>query len=293
MAVKCKITMGDRVAPVAGSVVGVSGKETGTCPECLTPGVMLSIVGGFVRAHVVADREVPENNPQAPTLVVKSGKKVGTGLSEPMVELTDTGVRVGDPRLAEQRRLVEIEGANGTGMVKVPRKVPGTGVTKSGAPRMTTKLVEVEATEAHVREALEYWKGRTPRTDASRKAQSENVSQLVRRLEAMRRGSAVLDAAMVDACQAHRGPTLVPGRDVAPRLRDPELPFEVATDLRADGSVRKMTTLDQPRGRDRFDRKITDVPEPAPVLSRSQKRNARRKRCQAAYVERMVSTARG
>ena len=177
-------------------------------------------------------------------------------------------------------------------MDQVSCKGVGEGVTKRGKPRMVTRMTDVEATEEHVREALAYWKGRKPRTDASRLAQNQHVSELVRRLEAMRQGAGTLDAAMVDACQAHRGPTLVPGRDTAPRLRDPELPFDVATDLRRDGTVRKATTLDQPRGRDRFDRKITDVPEPAPVLSRSQKRNARRKRCRDAYLARVLTGAR-
>lgn len=80
-----------------------------------------------------------------------------------------------------------------------------------------------------------------------------------------------------------RGPVLVKGRDTVPRLREAGLSWAEATDLRQDGSVRMSTTLDQPLGRERFDRKITDVPEPAPRLSKSQKRNARRKRCHAAY----------
>jgi hypothetical protein len=89
--------------------------------------------------------------------------------------------------------------------------------------------------------------------------------------------------AMADAAQAHRGPTLVKGRDTVPRLRETGLSWDEGTDLRQDGTVRKSTTLDAPLGRERFDRKITFVPEPAPVLSRSQKRARRRKACRAAH----------
>ena len=276
MTVKCKIKMTDKLTPVEGSVKGAEGKRTGTCPECATPGVMLSIVGEFIRAHVVTSVESPENNPQAPTLVTKASKKEGTGLSEPMVTLTDTGVRTGDPREAEQRRVAEIEGATGTGTVKVPRKVQGEGKTKSGAPRMTTKLTEVPATDETVREALDYWLGKSPKSDTGRKAQNANVSSLTRRLEAMRAGSETLSADMADSAQAHRGPTLVRGRDTAPRLRDPELSWDEPTDLRQNGEVRRTTTLDQPLGRERFDRKITDVPEPKRKRTAAERRRYRR-----------------
>lgn len=269
---KCVVKMGDKVSPVEGSSDG----ETGTCPTCKTPGVVLSVVGGYIRAHTVADREIPENNPKPATLTEKP-VKYGKGLTEPMVDLTDTGLRTGDPRIAEQRRVVDIEGANGLGTVKVPRKVQGTGVTKSGKPRMVTKLIDVPATEENTREALDYWRKKKPQSDTGRKAQNDNVSALVRRLEAMRKGAEVLAADMADSASVHRGPTLVPGRDTAPRLRDPEKPWTEPTDLRRDGRVRLSTTLDQPRGRDRFDRKITDVPEPAPKRTPSQRRAYRRK----------------
>jgi len=317
MALKCKIKMTDKIKPVSGSVKSANaGGGTGTCPECDTPGVMLSIVGGYIRAHVIADREVPENNPEAPTLIAKKEKKVGKGLSEPVTDLTDTGVRIGDPRAGEQRRVVELQGATGNGTVKVPRRVPTGEKTKSGAPRMTTKMVDVPVTEEHVREALEYWHKRpvTARTsDSMRKRKNEMITAHARLLEAVlsaqevRYNSATrsLDvigtvpvtdraelSAQEDRAQAHRGPTLVPGRDTAPRLRDPELPWGQSTDLRRDGSVRKSTTLDQPRGRDRFDRKITDVPEPAPTLSASAKRRNRRKKLDQEHRRLAVKMSR-
>lgn len=291
MAEKCKIKMSDKVEPVAGSIIGTDGKETGTCPTCETPGVMLSIVGGFIRAHVVADAPVPENNPQAATKVDGPSKKVGTGLSEPQVTLTDTGVRVGDPRAAEQRRTVEIESAAGTGTVQVPRKVDSGKKLKSGAPRMTTKLVDVPATKGNVREALEYWKGRKPKSDGSRAKQNDMVSSLIRRYEAIVKadGAPVAEqkkfSASVDTAQAHRGPTLVRGRDAGTRVRPEGEAFDHVTDVKRGGAPRMRTTLDQPLGRERFDRKITDVPEPAPVLSVSQKRRARRNRCRTAHAQ--------
>lgn len=281
---KCKIKMTDKLLPKAGTARSASsGGGTGTCPECETPGVLLSIVGGFVRAHEVSASELPENNPQPATLTTTASKKTGSGLSEPVTTLTDTGVRIGDPREAEQRRVVEIEGATGTGTVKLPRKVEGKGTLKSGAPRMVTKMVDVPATEEHVREALDYWRKHNPRkskdgsvSDAARKRQSDNVSALVRRLEAMRVGPEVLSADMTDAAQDHRGPTLVRGRDTAPRLRDPELPWSEPTDLRQNGEVRKSTTFEAPLGRERFDRKITDVPEPKRKRSAAERRRYRR-----------------
>lgn len=327
MALKCKINMTDKIVPASGSVKGPEGKTTGTCPDCETPGVMLSIVGSYVRAHTIADSEIPANNPQAPTLVPPArshphgSDKVSTGLSEPQVELTDTGVRTGDPRAAERRRTVELQGASGGGVVKLPRKVDSGAKLKSGAPRMVTKMVEFPATEATVREALEYWRAkviRAPKEGASPSAmdsfrargtqQSAMVSELVRLLEAIMAAQVVhydtatrqltavhvpaFASAMVDTAQAHRGPTLVRGRDTAPRLREPGLSWEESTDLRQDGTVRKTTTLDQPLGRERFDPKITNVAEPARVLSRSQKRAARRKACRNTYQARMAAQAR-
>lgn len=190
----------------------------------------------------------------------------GKGLVEPTTDVTDTGVRTGDPRAAEKRRVVELEGAQGTGTVKVPVK------GESGR----TKLQDAPATEENVRAALAYWKSRKPRTPESHTKQADMVAEMFRRLEAMRIGDTVLDAACVDTAQDHRGPTLVRGRDTAPRLRDPELPFSEPTDLRQDGTVRKSTTLDQPLGRERFDRKITDVPAPKRKRTAAEKRRYRR-----------------
>lgn len=330
---KCKIKMGDKVRPVEGSVSGPERDRTGTCPECETPGVALSIVGGYVRAHTVSSTVLPENNPQAASVVPEkrahkhAGRKVGKGLSEPVVDLTDTGVRTGDPRAAEQRRTAEINGAAGIGTVKVPRKVPGKGKLKSGAPRMTTKLIEVEATEAHVREARDYWLGRriTKQTsDAVRKRQTEMVSLLSRQLESIMAAQVVKCAedgssfevltlpvvaqehlrASVDAAQGHRGPTLVKGRDTVPRardaapagdateasvMRDPHATTLEPTDIRRGGAVRKTTTLDQPLGRERFDRKITDVPEPPRRRTRGETRRYRRK----LAAQRAIEAARG
>jgi hypothetical protein len=304
MAVKCKVKMGDRVAPVEGSVQtsGVGG-GTGQCPQCLTPGVQLSIVGGYVRAHVVSSVETAENNPQ-PATVVEAFAHYGKGLTEPQTAVTDAGVCVGDPRAAEKRRVIVLETAAGTGTVKVPRRVKSGGVTKKGAPRMTTKMVAVAATEEHVREALAYWQNKRVKVGKDGRAVSESarqtrdamIAEMFARLDALYEAPS-LSAREQDAAQGHRGPTLVQGRDTTPRLRDPELPWTEPTDLRRDGRVRLATTNEQPRGRERPDRKIITVPEPAPVpepvpvLSASQKRRARRNRCRTAYAVQQTASA--
>lgn len=83
-------------------------------------------------------------------------------------------------------------------------------------------------------------------------------------------------SASVDTAQGHRGPTLVRGRDTTPRLRNPETPWDEPTDLRRNGEVRKATTFEDPLGRERFDRKITDVPKPKRRRSSSERRRYRR-----------------
>lgn len=295
MGAKCKINMVSKVLPVEGSVSGLEGKETGACPECGTPGVMLSVVGGFVRAHEVAAVPVPQNNPTPPLFEVK-GKKVGKGLSEAQTGLTDTGVRVGDPRAAEKRRAADLAGATGTGTVKVPRKVDTGKKLKSGAPRMATRMTEVEATEAHVREALEYWRTRriTDRTpDSVRRAQVEQVSMLARMLEAMLEAQEVrydretrslvavsrpvVDQpalrAVVDTAAAHRGPTLVRGRAMN---ADEITEREVAAVVEGYGGKAVRPTCDGPLGRERADKRIITVPEPAPKRTASERRRYRR-----------------
>lgn len=96
-------------------------------------------------------------------------------LPEPQTPVAGTGSQMGDPRAGEARRTADVDGAYGRGTVKVPQK----------GENGRTKLVEVPGTEGNVREALAYWQSRKPRSDASRKAQSENVSLLTRRLSAM------------------------------------------------------------------------------------------------------------
>lgn len=110
--------------------------------------------------------------------------KRGKFFSEPTLDVADAGSRVGDPRAAAKRREADLNGAYGYGTVKIPGK----------GEKGRTKLVEAPATEANVRLALEYWRTRKPRTDASRQAQNENVSSLVRRLEAMRQAEVVVHA---------------------------------------------------------------------------------------------------
>lgn len=275
---KCTVKMTDRLLPVKGSARadGTLGSTTGTCPKCATPGVMLSIVGGFVRAHVIADAPVPENNPQAPTLVVKPAKKVGTGLKEPLTDVTDTGARVGDPRTAEKKRALEIDGAYDRGTVKIPVK----------GDKGRTKLVDAPATEENVRKALAYWKARRPQTPEAHTKQAEMLADLYRRLKALHSTPAVMTAQQEDRAQVHRGPTLVRGADRGTVVR-PDVPFDQVTDVRRNGQPRKRTTNDEPLGRERFDRKITDVPEPAPKRTASQRANYRKKQRRQAMAAKL------
>lgn len=111
-------------------------------------------------------------------------QKVGKFFSEPTVDVADNGSHIGDPRAAMQRRTADVDGAYLRGTVKIPVK------GDNGRP----KLTEVPATEENVRKALDYWSGRKPRTDVSRKAQNDNVSALVRRLDAMRKAETVAHA---------------------------------------------------------------------------------------------------
>lgn len=291
---KCSVQMKSKVVPVPGSVSGQEGKETGTCPVCETPGVVLSIVGGYIRAHTVADRAIPENNPQAaaPADTARrdvSGRilKTGTGLKEPQTGVADTGVRVGDPRTAETRRRVEVESVTGTGTVQVPRKVESKGKPlKSGAPRMVTRLVDVPATEEHVREALEYWQAKRVRYNpdgsvvsvGARQKKLAMLEELFRRLRAMGAQAPVMlvEGQVKDTAAAHRGPTLIRGRAMeATEVTGPR-------ERKGDKPVR--STFEGPLGRERADRQIITVPEPAPKFTVSAKRRLRRARHRAALM---------
>lgn len=123
--------------------------------------------------------------------------KRGTFFSEPVVGVADMGSHIGDPRAAQQRRTAELQGACEWGTVKVPVK----------GDKGRTKLTEVPATEENVRKTLDYWRTRgfrAPKADASPDAfdryanrqtqQSEMVSSLVRRLDAMRKAEVIQHA---------------------------------------------------------------------------------------------------
>lgn len=377
--IDCTVLMKHRIKPVPGTVTGPEGKETGQCPTCDTPGIHLSVVGGFIRKHTVADKPVPENNPTPRAVTVAAVKAGDTGptactlpgsdepikvkhkidpvpgtvrnavtgefkgktikhpdqagecpecrgmvplsgkgkitahtrgnapqpasvqLTERSVVPVDTGAQNGDPDPAQRRRTTELEGAFEAGTVMVP--VPG----KNGR----TKLEEAEGTEENLRAALAYWIDRKPRTDASKAAQSKNVSELTRRLEALR-GAAVVVHLPVDApvttdvvtrqdpahttmgaqhspeghtTSALTGAPVVKGRPMEPfagtvrtrKIGEPYVRPAPARDTRT-GYERAAGTLSGPLGRDRLDRVAAEVPEPEPELSASQKRNRRRRR---------------
>jgi hypothetical protein len=126
--------------------------------------------------------------------------RVGKFFSEPTVDVADNGSHVGDPRSAMQRRTADIDGAYLRGTVKIPVQ---------GA-KGRIKLTEAPGTEENVRKALDYWRTRKPRTDASRQAQNDNVSSLVRRLDAMRKAEVVVHA-----------PVDAPVTTVVATVRDP------------------------------------------------------------------------
>jgi hypothetical protein len=76
-------------------------------------------------------------------------------------------------------------------------------------------------------------------------------------------------------------------------MRDPQVTVLEPTDLRqitvgprgarrvVGEEPRRHTTLDQPLGRERFDRKITDVPEPPRKRTASERRRYRREQAMA------------
>lgn len=242
--------------------------RTGDCPEC-DAHVPLS-TKGFVTAHVV------KGGTAEPSSV----------LTEPQVAPTDTGSRVGDPRSAGQRRTVEIDGAFERGTVEIPVK------GKSGR----IKLEEAPATEENVRAALDYWRTRKivrPAANASADKmdrwkgrcarQSEHVSTLTRRLEAMRKGTVALTAkeapeALISpsappsllggrfkAVGTSPGPALVKGRSeptmagevTVRQVGEPYVRPEDPEDKRQQGDP---DTSVGPTGRDRMDKESSTVP---------------------------------
>lgn len=146
------------VLPAPGSVKeSADGNGTGTCPEC-SAHVKLS-GKGFVTAHTVRKESIP-----APPPTVR--------LAERQTAVTEMGVRVGSPDLAERSRTAELSGVryggwhaplvlpvNGDTVVVQMRqpKVDAEGnpvLGKNGRPLTQSSMVRVPATEANVRTAL-------------------------------------------------------------------------------------------------------------------------------------------
>lgn len=282
----CKIKMGDKVLPVPGTAQGEPHKAIGTCPECQTPGVVLSVVGGYIRKHTVASEAIPENNPQAGTLT-EASVKYGKFLSEPQVDNVDHAGQAGDPSAALKRRTTDIEGAHGAGTVKVPVK------GDKGRARLTV----VPATEANVRKALDYWRGKRPRTGRDTvPRQAEMVSTLVRQLEAMRQASvpvhAPVDAPVTmvvdtarQAAPAHLGAAVSPEGYTLHTLPGPAL--VQGPNMSGDPAKRKHWTNPATGEREpaaayldgalaeRLDKTVAD-PKPTARRSASQRSNYRR-----------------
>lgn len=271
---KCKITMRNKVKPTPGSINGPERDRTGTCPECDTPGVALSIVGEYIRTHEIADTPIPANNPQPATLTAEPAKKTGKALTEHRADMTDSGLRIGAPRDTDKQRGYTIDGTYQRGTIKIPVK----------GPNGRTKLQDAPATETNVRAALAYWKTRRPRTPEAHKRQTDMIAEMYRRLDGMRQEPDTYRAGKTDKAGANRGPALIPGRHETPRTRSPKLPWTQPTDLHPNGDVRKVTSLEHPRGHDRFDPAILAVPEPEPKPSKAWKRRQRRNRAQARHT---------
>lgn len=261
MSVKCKIngeplTVKHKVLPVPGTVrEAVAGEfkgatiqhpdRAGECPECR--GYVPLSSKGFITAHI-------EHNEPAPASVE---------LTDTSVQPTDTGARVGDPDAGNKRRGTELDGAYERGTVQAPVK----------GENGRTKLTEVPATADNVRKALEYWKGRSPRSDAGRAEQSRMVSELARRLDALRKGKGLFKAE-----ERPEGFTqfMLPG---APLVKGRNMPpVQPMRRNKATGQLEPSSigTMGGNIGRERLDREVAD-PRPVPHRTPSQRSNYRRK----------------
>lgn len=188
-------------------------------------------------------------------------KRKGKYLSEAQTDVVAPGSQDGDPRSGEGRRSLEIDGAFERGTVKVPVK----------GDKGRTKLTEVPATEANVRAALEYWRTRKPRSDASREAQNKNVSDLQRRLRAMAKGKSALRASESPEGRTQHvlsGPALVQGPNMVaerPTWRNPATGETEFASARLSGALTE-----------RLDRTVADE-RPVARRTPSQRKNWRRK----------------
>lgn len=260
MTVKCTyngepLTVKHKVAPVEGTVrEAIAGEfkggtiqhpdKAGECPECR--GYVPLSAKGFVTAHTVHNEPTPAS----------------VELTSKSVDPTDTGARVGDPDAGNKRRDTEVDGAYERGTVQAPVK------GKNGR----TKLDDVPATADNVRKALEYWKGRCPRTDASRAEQSRMVSELTRRLDALRKGKGSFKA---EECPegftqfALPGAPMVKGRNMAP--------VQPMRRNKATGQLEPSSigTMGGNVGRERIDRTLVD--QPKAHRTPSQRSNYRKK----------------
>ncbi len=291
---------------IAGEFKGATVKHpvrAGECPECRA---LVPLSGkGYVTAHESGNTPTPAS----------------AQLSERAVTPTDTGAQSGDPYAALQRRTVDLDGAFEAGEVAVPRTVPG----DDGKPKKI--MLDVPATPEHVEEALAYWKGRRPRSAASKATQSRMVSELVRRRDAMRKGAVVVhadvdapvttdvataprpvNASMGAACSPEgpvrkegrgmlpTGAPVVKGRAITPfagevtvrQVGDPYERPETPADPRT-GYDGRAGTMAGPLGRDRLDKQAATV---APELSGSAKRRNRRNRCRKAYQARLIAASK-
>lgn len=244
--------------------------KTGTCPFC--PAHVRLSGTGLVTAHNRGKESVP-----APR----------TRLVERQTAQTDMGARVGDPDAGSKRRAVDVDGAYERGAVEVPGK-------DACGKRV---MEEVPATAENIRTALDYWKGRKPRKQASMDTQSRMISELSRRLRAcegapaprydretgqyaptVSRGSKAMGAQMAPESSVRAltnmlpGPPLVKGRSLPP-----ELPM-FRNRKTGEMERRACGTLLGSLGRDRMDKGAMEAPAPGrQPLTRNQRRNKKRR----------------
>lgn len=234
------------VSPIAGSVLPSDDgtATTGVCPLCGTR-ANLHAKRGVVLQHVMRGETLPASR----------------ALSEPRVQPTDTGTRVGDPEAGSKRRATEIDGAwqRGTVLVKI----------KTGR---RVKTEERPATGENLRTALDQAKATLKRLTKAESIteQTALVASLRRRLTACEDGESAMDAPSGEASQG------VTTRDDVTRTagqRDEARIDGVAmTRGRDTGTLTqeqwqagqegkqgpRRTTLDAPLGRERVDPRVLE-----------------------------------
>lgn len=234
------LTARHKVPPVGGSVAAANNGQNsvGVCSLCGTHAVLSE--KGFLTAHVVRSEPLPAS----------------PALSEPNMDTTDTGARVGDPESGSKRRAIEIDGAFERGTVEVKIKDPAD-------PKAKAKLTPVPATADNLRLALRQALESKPRKPESVAAKLDLVARLRAQLDAavggtdaMKAPSAAqsmgVSASGAGVSAGQRGEGRIDGVALVQGREEKTLTFE---QWQETGKSRSgPTTLDTPLGRERADR---------------------------------------